>query len=142
MTSSASWVLPIALCAVFVVLVIGALAAAFRMRSAARWPLAIVALVLAAYMGWSAVMGSFYVYADRSYDRVCTLRNRTAIKSVLRGFREAQVPVTDIPGGFQNAAWGDPKYSVYRYSFGVPDNCIHVVYDKQGTAVAIIPTYE
>ncbi|MDO8585922.1 MAG: hypothetical protein Q7T82_02675 [Armatimonadota bacterium] len=68
---------------------------------------------------------------------------RPEIKSIFRHFREVKVPAADFPSSHRgSAAWSRPGYSAYRYYFIFRDNCIHVVYDSQGKAVAAVPTYE
>ena len=92
------------------------------------------------------VIGGFTVlrYVEYKDSAIPIEASRTQVRHILSYFTETKVPPSDVPRGFrEDFSIVVPGFSIYRYDcFGLSALAIHVVYDKHGHAVRIIPTYE
>jgi uncharacterized protein YneF (UPF0154 family) len=103
-----------------------------------------LAIVILAFLIY--VVGGFTAlrYVEKKYSDIPMGASRTQVRQILGRFTEVKVSASDVPRGFrENFSVVVPGSSIYRYDcFGLSALAIHVVYDKHGHAVRIIPTYE
>lgn len=103
-----------------------------------------LAIVILAFLIY--VIGGFTAlrYVEKKCSAIPMGASRTQVRHILGHFTEVKVSPSDVPRGFrENFSVVIPGFSVYRYDcLGLSALAIHVVYDKHGRAVRIIPTYE